>query len=553
MTTAPASDPLAGLRAAVVGATSVFEGEAGERLGLERPPKPELGDYSTNAAMLLAPAADSPPRDVAERLRGELEGILGASAERIEVAGPGFINIFLSDRWHREAVSALLEAGERLGAGHPEFPERVLVEFVSANPTGPTTAASGRGAAYGDALARLLEHSGDSVEREYYINDAGSQVELFARSIASRMSGSQPPEDGYTGEYVAELAAELASAGASADDLEALATLATEAMRVRIERTLERFGVRYQTWSSERRLRDSGVVARTVEELRSRGHVYDHDGAIWLRTTEFGDDKDRVLIRADGEPTYFAPDIAYHLDKLERGHERLINVLGADHHGYVPRMRAALEALGFDPAWFEAQIMQLVSVVERGERRRMGKRSGDFVTLDELIDDIGVDATRFFMLQRSHDTPIDIDLELARSTSQENPVYYVQYAHARVASILRKAAEVGVAGSEAEVAATAFDEEAREATAEPTERALVRRLLELPGEVAVAAERRAPHRLCAYAMATAADFHAFYRDCRVVGAEQPGAEAARLMLCVATKRTIATTLGLLGVGAPDRM
>ncbi len=228
-------------------------------------------------------------------------------------------------------------------------------------------------------------------------------------------------------------------------------------------------------------------------------------------------------------------------------------MLGADHHGYVPRMRAALEALGFDPTRFEAQIMQMVSVVERGERRRMGKRRGDFVTLDELIDDIGVDATRFFMLQRSHDTPIDIDLELARSTSQENPVYYVQYAHARVASILRKAAEDGVAGSEAEVAATAVDEEARDATAEPTERALVRRLLELPGEVAVAAERRAPHRLCAYAMATAADFHAFYRDCRVVGAEQPGAEAARLMLCVATKRTIATTLGLLGVGAPDRM
>ena len=298
-------------------------------------------------------------------------------------------------------------------------------------------------------------------------------------------------------------------------------------------------------------MRESGAVERAIEQLREREHVYESEGAIWLRTTEFGDDKDRVLIRADGEPTYFAPDIAYHLDKLERGHERLINVLGADHHGYVPRMRAALAALGFEPDRFEAQIMQMVNIVEGGERKRMGKRSGDFVTLDELIDDIGVDATRFFMLQRSSDTPIDIDLELARSTSQENPVYYVQYAHARVASILRKAADEGVAGSEEEIVANAAG--GAEAVAEPAERALVRRLLELGGEISEAAKRRAPHRLCAYAMATAADFHAFYRDCRVVGAPEPGAEAARLGLCVATKRTIATTLGLLGVSAPERM
>ena len=272
---------------------------------------------------------------------------------------------------------------------------------------------------------------------------------------------------------------------------------------------------------------------------------------MWLRTTEFGDDKDRVLIRSDGEPTYFATDLAYHRDKLEREAERLITPMGADHHGYVPRMRAGLAALGHDPDSYEAPIMQLVNIVDGGQRSRMSKRKGEFVALDELVDDIGVDAARFFMVQRSHDTAFDLDLELARSQSQDNPVYYVQYAHARIASILRKAAEEGAAGGRpAEEAA--LDDEALDAAAEPAERALVRRLLELPGEVATAADRRAPHRLCAYGMATAADFHAFYRDCRVVGAA-PATEAARLGLCVAARRTIATTLGLLGVTAPARM
>ena len=553
MAAPPVIDPLAELRAAVIGATEALEGSPGEKLSLDRPPRPEHGDYSTNAAMLLAPAAGAPPREVAERLRSELDRTLAGRAERIEVAGPGFLNVFLSDRWHREAIAALLAAGDRLGAPAATGGERILVEFVSANPTGPVTAASGRGAAYGDALSRMLAHSGHTVQREYYLNDAGTQVELFARSVAARMAGEEPPEDGYAGDYVVELAEELAAAGMTADDLETLATAATEAMQARIEATLERFGVHYDTWSSERRLRESGAVERALEELRSRGHVYEHDGAVWLRTTAFGDDKDRVLVRADGEPTYFGPDIAYHLDKLERGHERLINVLGADHHGYVPRMRAAISALGFDPDRFEAAIMQMVNVVEAGERKRMGKRSGDFVTLDELIDDIGVDATRFFMLQRSHDSPIDIDLELARATSQENPVYYVQYAHARIASILRKAVDEGVVGSEDEAAEVAAGEAALGAGAELAERHLIQRLLELPGEVDQAARRRSPHRLCAYAMATAADFHAFYRDARVVGAEGEGAEAARLGVCVATKRTIATTLALLGVSAPERM
>ena len=314
-----------------------------------------------------------------------------------------------------------------------------------------------------------------------------------------------------------------------------------------IEETLRRYNVVYDTWSSERALHESGSVERALSELREAGHIYESEGATWLRTTSFGDDKDRVLIRSDGDSTYFLSDIAYHRDKLERGADRLINVLGADHHGYPPRLRAALAALGYDPEVLETPIMQLVHVVEGGERAQMSKRRGEFVTLDELIDDIGTDAARFFMLQRSHDTPVDLDLELARKTSNENPVYYVQYAHARIASILRKA------GEDAVERAAAADFDASEAPIEPSERALIKRLCELPDEVAEAAERRAPHRLCVYGMEAARDFHAFYRDCQVVGAEGEGVEEARLGLCMLTKRTIARTLGLLGISAPERM
>jgi arginyl-tRNA synthetase len=556
------ANPLEELHAAVRSAAETLRdgGPVSVAPTLERPAKPELGDYSTNAAMLLAPARGEPAPAIAERLRDELLGRLGADAERIEVAGPGFVNFFLADRWHRQSVVALLDAGEGLGRSSPERRERVLIEFVSANPTGPLTVASGRGAAYGDSLARLLELSGHQVEREYLLNDVGGQVRLFAESIAARMRGAQPPEDGYRGDYVAQLAGELAAVGADPADLEDLARRGTKAMRERIEATLERFGVRFDTWFSERSLHEDGKVDAAISQLRERGHVYESEGAVWLRTTEFGDDKDRVLVRSDGQPTYFAADIAYHRDKLERGADRLIDPLGADHHGYVPRMRAAIEALGHDPDLYEAPIMQLVRLVDGGERARMSKRKGEFAALDELIDDIGVDAARFFMLQRSHDTALDLDLELARSQSQDNPVYYVQYAHARIASILRKAAAEGslaAAASPDAVDAEALLEAARNeralaAPAEPTERALVQRLLELPAEAAGAAERRAPHRMAAFATATAADFHAFYRDCQVVGAGE-GLEAARLAICVMAKQVIAGTLGLLGVSAPERM
>jgi arginyl-tRNA synthetase len=544
------ADPVAELRSAVeAAAASLLDGAEGTRSEptLERPPKPEFGDYSTNAAMLLAPALGEQPRGTAEKLAEQLGRSLEGTVERIEVAGPGFLNLFLADTWYRRAAAELAEQADRLGKPvDAEVTERVNVEFVSANPTGPVTAASGRHAAYGDSVARLLEFAGHPVTREYYVNDRGGQIDLFAQSIAARMKGEPVPEDGYAGDYVAELASRLDQEGVGAGDLDSLAVRGMSLMNEAIEETLRRYNVVYDAWSSERAQHDSGSVERALADLRQADHVYESEGATWLRTTEFGDDKDRVLIRSEGDPTYFLSDIAYHRDKLERGADRLINVLGADHHGYPPRLRAALSALGYDPEVLETPIMQLVHVVEAGERAQMSKRRGEFVTLDELIDDIGTDAARFFMLQRSHDTTVDLDLELARKTSNENPVYYVQYAHARIASILRKAGE----GAEGRAASADFT---AEGPVEPSERTLIKRLCELTDELAEAAERRAPHRLCAYGTEVARDFHAFYRDCQVVGAEGEGVERARLGLCLLTKRTIARTLGLLGISAPERM
>jgi arginyl-tRNA synthetase len=545
-----ATDSIAELREAVdAAARALRDGERTEPTPtLDRPPKPELGDYSSNAAMLLAGPLGDNPRAVAERLRGELEGSLGeaGSLERVEVAGPGFVNLFLSDRWYRRALVALVAAGESLGPAPTDAPERILVEFVSANPTGPLHVGGGRHAAYGDALVRLLQAAGHEVEREYYVNDAGGQIERFADSIAARMAGEEPPEDGYGGEYVIDLAERLREEGADPTDREALGRRGVELVLANVRAALERFGVEFDTWFSERDLYVRGEVDSALADLDRGGHTYSSEGALWLRTTEFGDDKDRVLIRANGEPTYLAADVAYHWDKLQRGFGRLINVLGADHHGYVPRVRAAIAALGADPQAFEVQIMNLVHIIEEGERAQMSKRSGDFVSLDELLDDIGVDASRWFMLWRGIETTVDLDLDLARSQSSENPVYYIQYAHARIASILRKA------GTAAEEAARGSDAGAA-AALEPSEKALIKRLLEFPDEVREAAARRAPHRICAYSSAVAADFHAFYRDCQVVGAAGEGVERSRLALCLATKRTIAAALGLLGISAPERM
>ncbi|MCB0861779.1 MAG: arginine--tRNA ligase [Solirubrobacterales bacterium] len=535
-------DPTAALLDAVTLTARRLAGDDEVSPALHPSPRPEMGDYSTNAAMMLAKPLGRAPREIAAELAIAIEAELGPVLEKTEIAGPGFINLFLGDAWYREATSLMAATG---AAGVPpvEDPERIIVEFVSANPTGPLTAASGRHAAYGDSLSRLLKATGNRITTEYYVNDGGTQVQNFAASIAARMNGEEPPKDGYKGTYVNELAERAKAEGHDPADLEKLALTGVAWMVEGIRGSLGNFGVGMDDFFSERSLYEDNLVDRGIERMREAGHVFDEDGAVWLRTTDFGDDKDRVLIRSSGEVTYFGADVAYHVDKIERGNDRLVDVLGADHHGYVARMAAAMEALEGGKAEFEAQIMQLIHLVEGGQRTKMSKRAGDIVTLDELTQDIGVDAARWFLLQRSHNQTIDLDLDLARSQSSENPVYYVQYAHARIQSILRKAAdESGDNGGDPLAAPV-----------DPSEKALVSKLLEFPAEVHEAAEKRAPHRICAYASETAAAFHAFYRDCQVVGAEGEGVEAARIQLCAVTAETIRRSLELLGITAPDRM
>jgi arginyl-tRNA synthetase len=543
--------PLQDLRAAVEAASVALRDGAEVRAGaaptVERPRRDGFGDYSTNAAMLLAGALGAPPREIAERLGAEIQRRLGAGLSRYEIAGPGFLNLFLADAWHAQALAHVLDAGDAYGAGGAEHAERILVEFVSANPTGPLVAASGRHAAYGDALAAILGFHGHKVAREYYLNDAGAQVRKLGESVQARARGEDVPEGGYEGAYVTELAQEITDSATA--DPDHLAQEAVAKMLERIQATLARFGVQHDRVFSELSLYEGepSAVRQALALLEESGHAYRSEGALWLRTTTFGDDKDRVLERANGEPTYFASDCAYLLDKQARGFARQVDVFGADHHGYVARLRGAFAALGGDPDTVEVLIMQFVHLINAGDRSAMSKRRGIFTTLDELVDDIGVDATRFFMLQRSHDTTVDLDLDLAREQSSENPVYYVQYAHARIHSVLAKAGDARV--EEALAAAGG----APVAALDPAERALVKKLLAFPDEVAEAAERRAPHRIAAYALELAQDFTAFYRDCRVVGAEPEAVEAFRIALSVAAQRTIARALGLLGVRAPDEM
>ena len=546
------SQPIAELRAALDGAIAdVADGATPKNApSLERPRQAEHGDYATNAALLLAKQMGAPPREVAERLSAALGGRLGDELGRADVAGPGFLNLVLADAWYRRALHAIIDAGERWGGGGADPALNVNVEFVSANPTGPIHVGGTRNAAYGDALARILAFAGHRVQREFYVNDYGTQVRLLGESIRARARAEEPPEGGYLGDYVFELAADIEGAGdLNVDDV---ARLGVEMMVAQSERSLARFRVMFDRWFSERSLHEGepSAVDRSFELLAEQGRTYRQDGALWLRTTDFGDDKDRVIERASGEHTYFASDIAYHQEKRERGYDLLIDVWGADHHGYVQRMLAAFEALGGAAGQLELAIMQFVHLVEGGERGKMSKRSGEFVTLDDLLDDIGVDAARWFLLARSHDTTIDLDLELARSESSENPVYYVQYAHARIASVLRKAGTAGVADAITGLAHAAGG--LPPADLHASERELIRRLLDLPAEVDEAAQRRAPHRIAAYALETAQAFSAFYRDCQVVGAE-PQVEAFRLALCVAAGTTLARALDLLGVAAPDEM
>ncbi len=547
--------PLQALRSTLSAAAAHLRGSDAELPvdpRLERPKRAGLGDLSTNAAMLLAPGLDAPPRVIAERLAQELASRMGDDLASWDVAGPGFLNLVLADVWMRDALAGVLAAGSDFGAGGADPAQRILVEFVSANPTGPLVAASGRHAAYGDALARILQHHGHTVWREYYFNDAGNQIRLLGESVRARARGEEIPPQGYQGDYVNTLAAQISDAGTR--DTAEVAGAAVEILLAQIQVTLQRYGVRYDRFFSERALHDGGsdsAVAKALERLDAAGHVYRSEGASWLRTSAFGDDKDRVVLRSDGSPTYLAADIAYLQDKRERGFERQLLPVGSDHHAYVRELKAAMAALGADPDTLEVPILQFVHLVEGSERAAFSKRRGAFVTLDELLDEIGVDATRFFMLQRSHDRTLDLDLDLARSQSAENPVYYVQYAHARIASVLTRVGEERVRLATAPGAG--WDDSGAASELHPSERRLILKLLALPDEVAEAAARRAPHRITAYALELAQEFTAFYRDCRVVGVTPESRESFRIALMLAAGRTIALTLGLLGVSAPDSM
>ncbi|MHB8532823.1 MAG: arginine--tRNA ligase [Solirubrobacteraceae bacterium] len=548
------STPLARLREAVRSAAQGMGGsKAAAGITLEHPKRAEFGDYSTNAALLLAPGAGARPRELAERLGGALEELLGDSLARWEVAGPGFLNLFLSNAWCRQALAGVAAAGAGYGAGRAGTGQRVLVEFVSANPTGPMHVGHARNAAYGDALARMLAFAGERVEREFYVNDAGSQILKFGESIQAIARGEAVPEDGYHGEYMVPLAARIPAA-ATREPRE-LGQAAVELMLEGIREVLRSFRVaEFDHWTRERTLHEGSpsAVEQALAALAEQGDSYEQDGALWLATSRFGDDKDRVLVRSNGEHTYFASDIAYHQVRRERGFRHQIDVWGADHHGYVARMKAAYRALGGEEADLELLIMQLVHLVQGGGRAQMSKRAGEFVTLEELVAEIGVDAARWYLLARSHDTTVELDLDLARRQSNENPVYYVQYAHARIASMLARAGSERVQAALGEVAGSPGVEGGAEPL-HPSERALILSLLAFPGELAEAVRRRAPHRLAATALELAQGFTAFYRDCRVVGAEAEADESFRIALSMAAMTTIARCLELLGVSAPERM
>jgi arginyl-tRNA synthetase len=518
------------------------------------PRQKEHGDFATNIALALAKPAGRSPREVAQAI---VEALPAAPfVEDVRVAGPGFINVFVTDEWLYDVLREVVEEGARYGHAEPHG-RRVQVEFVSANPTGPLTLGHARNAAIGDALARLFEATGWEVEREYYFNDAGGQMDRFGASVEARYlqavgRAAEVPEDGYHGDYIARLAKDvLAAEGPGLADLppqERLVRLREEgATRVLgwIRATLERFGVRYDTFFSEASLAGKGEIAQAVGRLREAGYAYDAEGAVWFRSTAFGDDKDRVVIRSNGQHTYFGADCAYLIDKFSRGFDRIVYVWGADHHGDVARVKGAAEALGFDPAAVEMVIYQWVSFLRDGQPVAMSKRAGTFLTLDELIDEVGADAARFTLLMASNDATMNFDIEQVKRRSMENPVYYVQYGHARIASILRKASAEGVVEAPlGEVDLTLLTHE--------TELDLLRALADVPATIARAAELRAPHRLAHAAQDVAARFHRFYTECRVVS-EDAALTQARLVLCEGTKQVLANLLALLGVSAPERM
>jgi arginyl-tRNA synthetase len=490
---------------------------AGAELELERPGEPAHGDYATNVAMRLAGTRRLPPREIAAEIAEAASGL--EAVDRAEVAGPGFVNLFLRDEWFAAALGEILAGGEEYGAGGAQQLERVQVEMVSANPTGPITVASARNGAYGDSIARLFDLSGHTVEREYYYNDSGGQMDRFRASVEAVRRGEEPPEDGYSGAYL--------------DDLAALTGDPVPLMLKEIETSLERFRIHFDTW------RRQSELEQRLPELLPRLDTYEKEGALWARSSAYGDEEDRVLLRSgDGTPTYRAADVAYLVDKLDRGFDRAIYVLGADHHGTRNWYAAVARMLGYDPERVEVLIYQLVHLSKGGEQTKMSKRRGDVVFLDDFMDEIGVDAARWYLVNRGPDQTIDIDVDLAAERSQKNPVYYVQYAHARIAGILRNAPDDAGAGLSLAGALA------------PEERELVKRLAELPAVVADALEKRGPQGVPNYAIRVADDFHRFYHEHRVLESEQ---QPFRLGLCRATGAVIARCLDLVGVDAPDRM
>ena len=510
------------------------------QLVVERPASPDHGDWSSNAALVTAKQAGRSPRELAAELAERISARPPAHVAAIEVAGPGFLNFRLHNGWLHDVLRTLLEDGAAYARHDHGAGTTVNVEFVSANPNKPLHAGHGRGACYGDAVARLRERCGFEVTREYYVNDRGVQMQRFAESLAARKRGETPPDDGYLGDYLIGWAAEMPD---GADPLEWGLQRALASHKA----TLARLGIGFDVWFSERSMVASGAIGDTLAELRAREAVFEADGATWLRSTACGDDKDRVLVKTDGDLTYLAPDIAYHRDKFSRA-QRLFNVWGADHHGYVPRMKAAMALLGHDPDELEISVMQLVDLVRDGREVKMAGRTGDLVELDKIIDEVGADAARFTFLSQSVDTRQSFDLDKVSTQDMDNPVYYVQYAHARICSILARAAEAGIEPA-SQPASTDFS-----LLVHQRELDLLRSLHELPDVVRVANDDNAPHRVATWVREQAAALHGFYHECYVIGeGVSPELTAARLALVRASQTGLRIALGLLGVSAPEAM
>ena len=519
---------------------------------VERPANPEFGDLATNLAMKLARPLRRAPLAIAEVLAEALREDAAADPgliASVDVARPGFLNLRVAEAAYERVAERILAAPATWGHIPAVNPRRVNVEFVSANPTGPLTVGNARGAFVGDLLCRVLEAGGQQVTREYYFNDSGAQVAHLGASVIALRRGEPVPDDGYKGAYVEDLARAMpddvwsAATAPGADGSDVVGRWASARVREGIEASLARLGVRFDVWKSEASLHDEGWVARAVDRLRAAGHVYEEDGATWFRSTTFGDDKDRVMFRSDGRPTYFAADIGYVTEKFSRGFDHLIYIWGVDHHGTVARNRNAAQAMGYDPEHYQVLLIGWVRFVADGVEVSMSKRAGTFVTLDDLLDAVGTDAARWFFASRAAHVEIDFDIELARKQSAENPVYYVQYAHARIASILRRAAEAGLAPA-ADVSGLLVG---------PAEAALVRVVARFPEVVEDAVHAEETQGITAYATDLATQFHAFYRDARVVDPAEPERSAKRLALAMATKTTLANALALLGISAPESM